>query len=109
MTNDQPDVATTDEAPTPRDERRKGIPWTKIIVTLLILLVMYPLSFGPVLWATVRGHLPNDDDSIVWVLYAPMADFQKSEWPLSDAYTSYLWWWIELGRPTGRSTTASPP
>lgn len=53
------------------------VPWTwkrrtKIVASLLLLFVGYPLSVGPMVWLHDRGALPFGSANLARVIYAPI-------------------------------------
>lgn len=101
MDDTQPDVEATEEARLPREERRNGFPWTGVILTLLVLLTLYPLSLGPALWLYRHDVLPNKTIPVFVIVYTPLEDFIKSHQPGSDIYLDYLRLWVpDLSAPT---------
>ena len=73
--------------------------WATVVV--VVALVGYPLSFGPMLWLCFKldqpdwlGHLIQfAPDPILWIGEngpEPMASW------IYDHYTQYISWWVEL-------------
>lgn len=88
------DVEANEEAPVPREERRKGSPGTAALVTVLAVLVLYPLSLGPVLWLFHHEYLTVKQAPIAQSVYSPLEEYVRRHMPMSDAYLSYLRLWV---------------
>jgi hypothetical protein len=68
--------------------KRPGVAfWTILVV---VLLVLYPLSYGPSVWLVRRGRLPNSTIGF----YAPMTWLQKNvPGPIGEAVRWYAILW----------------
>jgi hypothetical protein len=71
--------------------RRSGHVWYWVAAISFLLLVAYPLSYGPWCWY-VRHHHP---EVIHLWLYGPLRWFMKNgpDW-LVVPYLSYVYWWF---------------
>ncbi|MBL4886186.1 MAG: hypothetical protein JKY95_16845 [Planctomycetaceae bacterium] len=69
----------------------KGYGW---IIALVVLLLLYPLSLGPLAWLQMNGYLP---ESVVVVLgatiYAPLGWLVGSNEWCGELYVWYLSFW----------------
>lgn len=62
--------------------------WATVVV--VVLLVLYPLSWGPQLWLMMSGHVP------VWTdrLYNPLRyALERAPQGVTRAADAYLEWW----------------
>lgn len=58
----------------------------------LVLLVAYPLSYGPVARLRCQSRIPM---AALWI-YGPLdAALQHSPGVVQDAWLAYYWWWVE--------------
>ena len=76
------------------DESKSRRRWPTYLVTILILLlVIYPLNFGPAAGILYRFHevLPENTWMIYWPLLAAM-DATGNE----RIYESYATWWFQV-------------
>src|SRR4051812_31514861 len=90
------------------DERKKHgwIFWTA--AALLMTLVLYPVSFGPVCWIAGRCHVHQHPEihQAVTFIYWPLA---KAAWACrgrddgNDFVFEALWKWGGIGDPTSSS------
>jgi hypothetical protein len=79
----------------PRSPRR-AILW--FLLALVAALVLYPLSFGPVLYWCVRYPGPaRPYYPLIAQLYAPGDRLTRATF-LAKSYDAYCGWWFELGR-----------
>jgi len=65
-----------------------------ITVALVMMLVAYPLSMGPVCWIRDRNSQIVD----VPIVYAPVGRVARCARPLRDATEEYLKWWVPKAR-----------
>jgi len=94
----KPDIENTTE-PNQRSHRLR----TAVIV-FLVLMVLYPLSFGPVSWFMFRYNPsgdPIEDTRAVEINiigpYKPLAAaLGLLPEPVQQAYGKYLAWWVAL-------------
>ena len=70
--------------------------WATAVV--VVLLVAYPLSFGPAVWLTARGLF---SESTVQSFYLPILWSAGQAETLADG----LDWWGTLGVPDGKAVT----
>lgn len=71
---------------------RTSVIWA--CLTVVFVLVLYPLSAGPMLWLVSNKYLPNTIDR---VLYAPLeAIIDQCPSSVRDEYFSYQLWWLAL-------------
>ena len=76
------------------DQKKKpGLPFV-VTVAVVLVLVLYPLSFGPACWITSRTNVGAD---LVPVLYRPVtwAMTPDSETPVNRVST----WYAKIGAP----------
>lgn len=72
------------------DHKRRLWPW--IVATLLMVLVVYPLSLGPATWLYGKDCVSGETlDVIYGPVFAVCYGEQSPEW-LDDA----LWWYTRL-------------
>jgi hypothetical protein len=79
------------------DRKKAGAAfWAAVVVALV--LIIYPLSFGPYLWFHWRFEIePVWLDKAADVFFAPAIWLcQKELGPLGDSYNRYCEWWIVL-------------
>jgi hypothetical protein len=70
-------------------ERKQSGP--AIAITLFVLVFLYPLSTGPVIWLAERGLLPKDRTQQVFlVVYAPICYLGRSG---PEPVRTVLHWW----------------
>src|SRR5262245_31393576 len=69
-----------------------------IIAGVVVLLVAYPLSFGPVIWLTARGYV--NEAAVQHFYMALLLSIEQSE-SLESAVT----WWASLGVPDNKAVT----
>jgi hypothetical protein len=77
----------------PKKRSRGRIGWT-----LLALLVLYPLSSGPALWAGANFE-PDWIMETYGVVYTPLNWAHGLSETLDNAYGDYLIWWVTLPSP----------
>lgn len=86
------------------DERKRAIDPKRpsaalwLTVALVVVLVAYPLSFGPAVWLTARGYF---SESKVNSFYWPVLWSASQAPPLENAVD----WWGSLGVPDGELVT----
>ena len=68
--------------------------WT---ITLLLLMVLYVLSYGPVMYLTLKGVVPPDPKAQRETFYKPLYWLQDNT-PLREPLHSYELWWVGLAR-----------
>lgn len=67
-------------------------------MTFLVLLILYPLSLGPVSYLQIRGFAPSYlSQQSTAAFYRPLWRYSSSEVFLAATYNSYLQWWILKG------------
>ena len=76
------------------EQRERGRRWAWIAFFVVISSVVYPLSFGAVLWATSSGRMETDtfrklDASV----FAPCEWLERH----ADLYNDYVIWCIRQG------------
>ena len=74
--------------------------WATVVV--VVGLVAYPLSFGPVLWLARRDRLPTRATSIA---YRPLILEARREWVSDQPPRPILWWATVWDRPRMRTFT----
>jgi hypothetical protein len=82
------------------DRKKPGVAFWATVVAVVVVLVLYPLSWGPALWLQGSGYWP---ERLIWVdhVYDPLRLLlEHSPEPVDDAATHYLLWW---------ATSAVPP
>lgn len=74
----------------------KSWAWWAVLVVLAVL-VLYPLSIGPVAWLSLKCDVPQWLDVATDHFYAP-ANWLMDSGPqaLSDWYFRYWVWWVKL-------------
>ena len=77
-----------------RDKKPGVAFWATVVV--VVVLVAYPLSFGPAIWLTARGYFR---ESTVQSFYMPVLWSAAQAESLENAVT----WWGSLGVPDGKS------
>jgi hypothetical protein len=76
------------------EERKKSGPAFWITITLLLVLVAYPLSIGPLMWLSQHGLVPGWLGPLMAAYVAP-AGLVASLFPPFDAFmTWYVRLWI---------------
>jgi hypothetical protein len=67
-------------------------------VALVVGLVLYTLSIGPVNWVNERHTLIVDGDLLVNRLYFPITELRdRSPKPIRSVYWWYMSLWVECG------------
>lgn len=103
MDDTQPDVEAIEEVPAAQEELAKRFPWTVVLVTVLVVLILYPLSLGPVLWLEAHGFLNDRPNATVEAVYGPLLEqIDYPNWPpqstvsgaIVEPYRSYLGLWV---------------
>ena len=80
-----------------RDDRKPGLMfWTSVMA--LVLLVGYPLSFGPACWLVSHGFLPH---RATWIAYRPIS-MLYNDGPEVTAYP--IIWWARVFDPLDPET-----
>ena len=82
-----------------------------------MLLVLYPVSYGPWLWLFPQRQFENSAIAEVGnVAYGPLDEvfYRVPDW-IADPYVTYLtWWnaddagWVQMGRIITRAVWESP-
>ena len=62
--------------------------WATVVV--VVVLVAYPMSVGPICWLEARGYFSPEAWEIVWGFYAPLRWFCTVT---PDAVSDCLDWW----------------
>lgn len=78
----------------PDDPRRSTWSGIGYVAVLGILLLVYPLSVGPLAWLAKNGYLPGDLEEYlaIQILYAPIIwMFENCEW-----YSRIHMWYLRL-------------
>ena len=74
------------------DESKPRRRWpTYLAVGLVLLMVVYPLSVGPLVWLTDRDYL--SDDSVILYAYIPLGWLMDHWRPFEDAINWYANMW----------------
>ena len=63
---------------------------------IVILAVLYPLSFGPVVYASRAGYLNRNEESLLFDIYQPVLNARgvpMSGWMIR----AYIDWWSQMG------------
>lgn len=95
MSDTPPDRKETGDVP----EGPKN-PWVRWFVWVILVPVLYVLSFGPVVWVVNRGYLPRE----AVVIYTPLSYLPDAIW---SPIERYLDWWVP--RMIIRDAPISPP
>jgi hypothetical protein len=85
-------------------EPRQRRPWQGrkwVWAAALWLLVAYPLSMGPAVYAHRRGWV---DGQTVEVVYGPALRVLLSNGTTGSAFLRYLTWWVGLTQPDNAAT-----
>jgi len=70
-------------------DERQGSP-SRVVAGLVIALVLYALSVGPVAWLSAHGYLPG----FVGYVYLPLHWlYMASPAPMREAFDAYIQWW----------------
>jgi hypothetical protein len=73
--------------------------WATVVV--VVALVGYPLSAGPVSWLAAHEAIPNWSNATLLRLYAPLS-WVTQDFPQSSAWYARLWfWYIDLWSGSG--------
>ena len=73
------------------DRKKPGVALGASVV-LVVLLVAYPLSFGPALWLQDREWCPVWVTNMIEILYVPISELFRAHL-VPNWYRSYLDWW----------------
>ena len=76
--------------------------WTWAVVVMLMLLA-YPLSMGPVEWAWQREKIPPQVVSLLAKFYRPVLFVVDRYPPARRAFDRYIAWWGWWGGPAAQS------
>ena len=82
-----------DSADSSSTESRHTTLWVTLSV---LLLVVYPLSPGPLVYLVEKKIVSDKRLSPLFVVYVPLALFCKKVPPTQKALEAYLEWWGEL-------------
>ena len=75
------------------NRREKWAKWT----AAAMLVLGYPLSWGPLLWVDFRGLIPKALHPLTEAVYSPMDWLlMKGPWPVHDLLSWYVRLWIEI-------------
>jgi len=83
---------TTDRHDNDQHKRERGPFVGCLAATLLFALLSYPLSWGPAVWLTRHGYLPNE----AGVVYMPLAWIANHCEPFADLILWYVSFWVDL-------------
>lgn len=76
-------------------ETRKPL-WPMIVATVVVVMaVVYPLSYGPAWWLRQKGLVPEFLDGPLDSIYGPLVQaLWSAPKPIDDAFRWYvhLWW-----------------
>lgn len=75
------------------DDRKKQSPWPWIVAGVVMLLVLYVLSTGPVVWLSSNGHLPEEVERVLVFLYIPLEWLQVNSVTANDLLNWYWAFW----------------
>lgn len=77
--------------------------WLLVTFSLIALLFVYLLSFGPVLYISVKTRIELQP----WFKYSIGAVYTPHLWCMikSESYFDYCWWWYALAKPAAPKTT----
>lgn len=77
--------------------------WLIIVFALITLLFLYLLSFGPMLYVSVKTRFEYQP----WFKYSIGAVYTPHLWCMtwSEAYFDYGWWWYALAKPASSKPT----
>lgn len=80
-----------------------------IAAALLWLVVFYPLSMGPFMYAFYMDWVPDAAMPAVQIVYGPLAKLQQ-RWPAFDeALNGYCDWWFEISVRHRKDQFTTPP
>lgn len=68
-----------------------------VVTIILILLVLYPLSLGPVMYLFIRVPTIQRATPVIETIYLPLFYFSDSHLVFAESYNDYLSWWINKG------------
>jgi hypothetical protein len=66
--------------------------WAWVALALLILVV-YPLSIGPVSWLSAHGYIPKNAERVLTLLYLPVFIATFLSPALWEIMGKYVTWW----------------
>ena len=71
-------------------------PWV-VIVGLPVLVIAYPLSYGPISWLGVNGYIAQDSTlrPVLEAIYTPLIWMALREGVFFDFMEWYLGFWID--------------
>lgn len=75
-------------------EKQKSRPWLTWLVIVLVLLVAYPLSMGPMIRLAIKGYLP--DWFVELPVYYPLQLLEDRSPPIHRLFDWYEDWWTEI-------------
>lgn len=77
----------------------KGTPWTLVVATALLLLVLYPLGVGPAFWLVEKQVLPKPIVTVIVYGYWPIGMvYDKTTKPRALLHW-YLTLWLKQPPP----------
>jgi hypothetical protein len=91
---DSYDMEAQPQITTPVEEKHSNC-WTGFIVWPLVILVLYALSWGPVMKMYLKGSISADND-FVYEFYAPLV-WATANTPLKKPLRMYLHLWLPQG------------
>ena len=75
-----------------RSPKKPGVAfWATVVV--VVVLVGYPLSLGPVLWVYNAVEQPRWFLNSIVAFYRPMLQLMTSEVAIARFYSGYVGWW----------------
>jgi len=87
----KPDDDNTNE-PDRRSHRLRNV-----VAVVLVLVVLYPLSYGPVMWLSYHGYLKAVSEHFIIAVYKPTeVMIEPLPDPIRRAYFDYMLWWSDL-------------
>ncbi len=90
------------------DRKTPGVAfWATVVV--VVVLVVYPLSFGPACWLATRGASDSHGRTAVLYGYYPILWFANAvPEPVGQAVLSYAGWMASDGSSPGLLTDGTP-
>ena len=84
------------KAATPTKAAGRPRRFTAALEASVLLAVLYPLSFGPVVYASRAGYLNWDEEMLLSDVYRPVLSAREA--PLSGwMIRAYIDWWSRMG------------
>jgi hypothetical protein len=73
--------------------RKRSSPLLTTLFVIVVLVIAYPLSLGPVIWFFQHEYLPLSAAEVAGAFHAPLEMVYNENSTIGRIYESYLDWW----------------